>query len=281
MLAISEITRRKIIDSLVLNQTKWQGRLNDVEFLSRIYDLSSMPSTDYRYQGAYADIMQHRVFWDDWPTDWIFHDTRFNLLHTDDETFLRFCVELVHPIVRPDVTESLKIVAELNRHLSADGWELIEIEKISGHPVFSATRVGVRHSAVAPVTGWPKVDRQLQEAKNRLDSASTEEQFQAVGLLCREVLISLAQHCYDPSSYGTTGQPQPSKTDAARMLEAIFSKELSGSVNEEARGHGKASLKLALALQHHRSANYRMAALCLEGAASVVNITRILLRDRN
>lgn len=187
----------------------------------------------------------------------------------------------MHPIVRPDISESLKLVSEINRHFAADGWELIETEKISGHPVFSAARAGVRHSALAPITGWPKVDRQLQEAKGRLDSASNEEQFQAVGLLCREVLISLAQHCYDPSAHVMMNQQRPSKTDAARMLEAIFSKELSGSVNEEARSHGKASLKLALALQHHRSANFRMAALCLEGTASVVNIARILLGAKN
>lgn len=79
---ISELTRRKIIDSLALNQIPWQGRLNDADFLSRVYDLASLPSTDSRYTGAYADIMQHRVYWDDWPGDWIFHDSRFNLLHT-------------------------------------------------------------------------------------------------------------------------------------------------------------------------------------------------------
>ena len=54
--------------------------------------------------------------------------------------------------------------------------------------------------AVEP-TGWSRVDRGLDEARRRLEEASTEEQFQAVGLFCREVLTSLAQAIYDPSRH--------------------------------------------------------------------------------
>ncbi|MCK5118941.1 MAG: hypothetical protein KAQ78_05130, partial [Candidatus Latescibacteria bacterium] len=46
-------------------------------------------------------------------------------------------------------------------------------------------------------TGWPRVDRGLDEIRRRLEQAETEEQFQAVGLFCREVLITLAQVAYD------------------------------------------------------------------------------------
>jgi hypothetical protein len=60
------------------------------------------------------------------------------------------------------------------------------------------------------------------------------------------------------------------------MLESVFAVELAGGSNEEARAHGKAALKLALALQHHRAAHFRMAALCVEGTASIVNLVAIL-----
>lgn len=43
---------------------------------------------------------------------------------------------------------------------------------------------GVRENAP---TGWVKVDRGIHEARQRLSAAVTEEQFQAVGLFCREV----------------------------------------------------------------------------------------------
>jgi hypothetical protein len=59
-----------------------------------------------------------------------------------------------------------------------------------------------------------------------------------------------------------------------------FEVELSGHVNEEARAHAKAAVKLAYALQHKRSANFRMAALCAEATASVVNLLAILIERR-
>jgi hypothetical protein len=42
-------------------------------------------------------------------------------------------------------------------------------------------------------TGWARVDRTVTEMRTRLAAAKTEEQFQSVGLLGRELLISTAQ----------------------------------------------------------------------------------------
>jgi hypothetical protein len=88
-----------------------------------------------------------------------------------------------------------------------------------------------------------------------LDAAKTEEQFQSVGLLCREVLISVAQAVYDPARYPLVDEKTASDTNARRMLEVIFDAELKGSSNEEARAHAKAAVRLALALQHKRFAD--------------------------
>lgn len=49
-----------------------------------------------------------------------------------------------------------------------------------------------------------------------------------------------------------------------------------GSSNEEARAHAKAAVRLALALQHKRLADFRTAALCAEGTWSVVNMLAIV-----
>lgn len=59
-------------------------------------------------------------------------------------------------------------------------------------------------------------------------------------------------------------------------MEAFISAELRGSPNEEVRAHAKATLRLALALQHKRTADYRMAGLCAEATTSVVNILAVL-----
>lgn len=132
-------------------------------------------------------------------------------------------------------------------------------------------------------TGWPRVDRGIYEVRRRLEQAETEEQFQSVGLLCREVLISVAQVVYDPERHPTHDATQPSETDAKRMLDAYIVAELSGGPNEGVRRHAKAALSLANDLQHHRTATYREAALCAEATTSVVNLLAIISgrRDRN
>lgn len=273
---ITEITRRAIIDHLIAGDINWSGRLEEDDFLSRLYDLTKLPSTDFRMSNAAGDIWQHRVRWQDWPDDWVFHDSRFNLLHTSDEEFLRFICETVHPVVRPDLDEVLALVEMYNSALSKDGWELVEGRRISDKPVFVSQKRGQRAQVYSEPTGWRKVDRQLQEVRLRLDTAETEEQYQAVGLLCREVLITVAQEVYDTDFHRAPDGVIPSKTDAVRMIEAYVGSELRGSPNEESRAHAKAALRLALALQHKRTADYRMAALCAEGASSVVNILAVL-----
>lgn len=273
---ISEITRRAIVDLLSLSGTSWAGRLEEDDFLARLYDLTSMPSTDYRMQNAAGDIHRHRVSFQDWDEDWVFYDSRFNIIRVPDQEFLRFLCETVHPVVRPDVEEAQHLVAAYNRELAADGWSLVETKQISGRPVFSPQKTGQRAQVFEEPTGWQKVDRQLQEVRLRLDTAESEEQYQTVGLLCREALISAAQEVYDADRYPTHDGVAPSDTDAGRMLESFFSAELMGGANEEARAHARAALRLALALQHKRTADFRMAALCAEATSSVINLVAVL-----
>jgi hypothetical protein len=130
-------------------------------------------------------------------------------------------------------------------------------------------------------TGWDRVDRTVTEARKRLESATTEEQFQAVGLLCRELLISLAQAVFDPERHRTLDGVRASDTDAKRMLAAYISAEFAGSGNEHTRKHVKAACDLAVHLQHRRTASFREAAVWLEATTSTVNLIAIMagLRD--
>lgn len=138
---ISEATRRDIFDSFSIRDFNWSGRLEEHDFLARIFDIRSLPSTDGRFRDAYGDIWQHRINNYDWEQDWVFTDSRFNLLHCDDEIFLRFLCEMIHPVVRPDAEEALEVCEEMNVHLKRDGFRIVETTKLSGKPVFSANEI--------------------------------------------------------------------------------------------------------------------------------------------
>ena len=114
-----------------------------------------------------------------------------------------------------------------------------------------------------------------------LEKAKNEEQFQAIGLVCRETLISLAQTVYDPSKHVVTDGIALSKTDAKRMLDLYISAELAGKTNEVARKHAKAALDLANDLTHKRTAAFRLAALCAEATTALVNLIAIISGRRD
>jgi len=139
--SVSEVTRRNILDALRISNTFWSGSLPETDFLSRLYDLESLPSNDPRFNSAKWDIGQHRVNNpDDWPDDWVFTDSRFDLIHASDEVFLRFLCEMIHPVVRPDSQDVDKMLGIFNQCLAADGWEIVARSRISGKPIFAARR---------------------------------------------------------------------------------------------------------------------------------------------
>jgi hypothetical protein len=135
---ISEITKRDLRE--VLAKTKWWGRLEETEFLQRLYSLDDMSSYDSRYKTAAQDIFQHRINNNDWPDDWVFTDDRFGVGIGEDEELLRFLTEMLHPAVRHDA-ESQEIVDKLNPLLRRDGYQIVPNGAISGHPTYGWERV--------------------------------------------------------------------------------------------------------------------------------------------
>jgi len=135
------------------------------------------------------------------------------------------------------------------------------------------------HAKLPPArepTGWRRVDRALAKARGRMVAAANEEDFQEVGLLCREVLISVGQAVYDPHVHQSVDGVTPSLTDAKRMLEAFLHSVVPGDGFKEVRAHARASYDLSVNLQHRRTATRQLASLCLEATSSTVEVFAIL-----
>ena len=141
---ISEATRRDIFDSIVIENVPWNGRLEEPDFLARLFDLKSLPSTDGRFKDAYGDIWQHRINNYDWDDYWVFSDARFNLLHGEDEIFLRFLCETLHPVVRTDAEEIERLRQGYNHLLQNDGYEIVAKAKMAGRAIYVARQIGLR-----------------------------------------------------------------------------------------------------------------------------------------
>ena len=145
---ITEITKRDIldlfkngleIDDFFATRTvpyPYFGRLEELDFLKRLYKLKDMPSNDSRYENAEQDIWQHTVNNDDYSDCWVFEDERFYLQNGDDETYLKFLCEVFHPAVRYEKGYWKEFLTEINKLLQNDGYELYPAEKVSNREVY-------------------------------------------------------------------------------------------------------------------------------------------------
>jgi hypothetical protein len=140
---ITAITRRDIADAVASERMNWSGRLDKAAFLSRLYDLKRLPSSDSRFVDAAGDIWQHRVNNLDWEDDWVFYDQRIGLMGCDDETFLRFLCETLHPTLQADAAETQRMSGIYNERLLNDGFALVEQGRLSGRPVYAGRFIGV------------------------------------------------------------------------------------------------------------------------------------------
>ncbi|NDV15528.1 hypothetical protein GO009_05760 [Muricauda sp. TY007] len=165
---ISTITRRNIFDFIQVEGFWWSGRLEEADFLSRMFDLDSMPSYDSRFQNAAGDIWQHRVNNpNDWEDNWIFYDDRFNLLNCDDSIFLDFLCEMIHPLVRGESSEVNKMLQIFNDNLKEDNFELVEKTRISNKPIFIGR---------LKITGKDSIEKKGQNIKKILTADYVSQQ---------------------------------------------------------------------------------------------------------
>jgi very-short-patch-repair endonuclease len=139
-MGISLLTRRDILDFLIASNTNFAGKLNELEFLGRIWDLETMMSWDSRYNSAYWDIWQHRINNNDWDDHYLLC-TRLDLLKCDVETFIKFIENCLHPIAQPDMAQANELLTAFNDCLRHDGYLLKEIAQLSGKPVFKVMRI--------------------------------------------------------------------------------------------------------------------------------------------
>jgi hypothetical protein len=84
---------------------------------------------------------------------------------------------MVHPVVRPDRNEALKLVQQINDQLRTEGWSLQEVEKIAGRPRYEPRPVGLsggrsmsraRSVADALDAGWMK--KEIERLENAIDA---------------------------------------------------------------------------------------------------------------
>ncbi|MFE6799566.1 AbiJ-related protein [Paenibacillus chitinolyticus] len=105
-----------------------------VDFLNRIWDLDTMPSTDSGFKTASGDVWLHMINNSDWDDVYLF-EKYLELLTATDEVFIKFLEQVVHPLVRQQ-NEQEEYIECINKHLLHDGYKFSLADNISGFPVY-------------------------------------------------------------------------------------------------------------------------------------------------
>ncbi|MCM1476006.1 MAG: AAA family ATPase [Muribaculaceae bacterium] len=112
----------------------WEGGIDPVSFLDRIWPLRLMSSSDPRFRNAAEDARQHLINNDDWDDDYTFLD-RFRLLECSEDEFLKFVNTAVSIDVRTDEREVSKYVDAIEKELPK-GYSFHQITAADGKKVF-------------------------------------------------------------------------------------------------------------------------------------------------
>lgn len=132
--------RQAIADEMQMAGLSYSGKLEEPAFLNKIFDLKHLPCSrrESRFDNAYDDIYQHTVLNPgDYPDDWIYTDSRINLLHVDDETYLKFLSQTLHPLVRSDETSIEQLLRIYNTKLNEVDIEMAKVDEQCGKPIYS------------------------------------------------------------------------------------------------------------------------------------------------
>ncbi len=277
---ISKVTRKDIIDAISLEKISWWGRMEETAFLSRLYDLQKLPSTDSRYSNAENDIWQHRVNNNDWPDNWIFEDERFELNHGDDEIFLNFLCLTIHPEVRSDWNESERICRLYNKFLINDNFELVEEERISGKPVFISKFIGALATPglISVKKTIPINDDYIHKQIERMEKAVYNDPALAIGTskefietICKTILDIRKIYCKSDlnliklvqkttEELALTRDDIPEQAKAAETIKRLLSslaaiaQGVSELRNQYGTGHGKSANSKGLSSRHAKLA---------------------------
>lgn len=131
---------------------------------------------------------------------------------------------------------------------------------------------------IVELNGWDRINRTVVKIKQDSVTARIEEDYQQIGLLCREVIISLSQAVYQPEVHGAIDEEGKmiGKTDANRMISNYLTYKLAGSSNQELRTYAKNTNKLANMLTHKRDASRKDMLMAVSATIALINFIGIL-----
>ncbi len=126
----------------------------------------------------------------------------------------------------------------------------------------------------------PQLFRKLKNVAQLIDSAHEVEDFQSIGVQCREILIELGNYIYVPDM-ATNGE-QPQKSNFKQKVELFLQFYLKGSENSDYRSMIKklteSTWEYACKITHSSKATFYEASSCVMMCTSLIGVCEKILQ---
>ena len=128
-------------------------------------------------------------------------------------------------------------------------------------------------------TGWPKVDQEIRELRRRFASASTPQDYRAIGTHCVGVLEALGMTVYDPAKHLRGGETVPPPDKTKQRIGRFIEDALAGQRNEDLRGLMIKAVELAQHVKHSQTSKRREAGVAGDSVILLANILRRIAEE--
>jgi hypothetical protein len=127
-----------------------------------------------------------------------------------------------------------------------------------------------------PATGWTEVDRQVAALHTSYARAHTPEEYRQVGLLCRDIFVSLGHVVFDGAKHLPPGKDPPRGDDAKNRLELAVLAEYGGGPNEKLRALVRSTWDFAQPIVHDRTDDQTKAMLAADATIHLQKVLAVL-----
>jgi hypothetical protein len=129
------------------------------------------------------------------------------------------------------------------------------------------------------VTGWPAVDEEVRELKRRFRSATTLQDYRAIGSHCMGVLEALSATVYDPAKHLRPDETPPPIDKNKQRIGRYVEDSLAGPSNAELRKLVNATIEFAQAVKHGSADTRREAGIAADAVILLANMLKRLEQE--
>ncbi|MCX0272884.1 hypothetical protein NLM24_19660 [Nocardia zapadnayensis] len=129
------------------------------------------------------------------------------------------------------------------------------------------------------LTGWPRVDEEIRELRRRFQTATTPQDYRAIGAHCVGVLEALSRTVYEPARHLRDGETEPPVDKTKIRIGRFIDDSAAGPGNTAVRGLANKAVELSHQVKHSSTATRRSAGIAADAAMLLANILRRLAED--